>query len=342
MVENILRGALDAVIAGQDLDVDTARAVMDAIMDGSATAAQIGALLVALRMKGESVDELTGFVQSMRNHVTRVDIEHDAVDTCGTGGDGLRTFNISTAAAIVAAGAGCRVAKHGNRNASSQCGSADVLEALGVTIALDARGVRSCIDDAGIAFMFAPLFHPAMRYAAPVRRELGVRTVFNVIGPLANPAGVRRQVLGVPDTRLAERMAEVLRRLGHTHALVVSGHDGLDELGVNGPAIMYEVRDGTARRATLDPTQLGLEHASLETLRGDDPAANADIVLAILHGETGPRRDVVLLNAAAVLYIAGAVGSIAEGLQPARESIDSGAAYDCLQRLVRTSAGLAA
>jgi anthranilate phosphoribosyltransferase len=342
MPETILREALDSVVAGKDLDVDTSRAVMDAVMDGLATPAQIGALLVGLRVKGEAVDELTGFVQSLRDHVTRVELDVEAVDTCGTGGDGLNTFNISTATALVAAGAGCTVAKHGNRGASSRCGSADVLEALGVSIALDSDGVRRCVRDAGIGFMFAPLFHPAMRHAAAPRRELGVRTVFNVLGPLANPAGVRRQVLGVPDAALAERMAEVLRRLGHERALVVTGAGGLDEMGVNGVVTVHEVRDGASHTTSLDPADLGFARAGLDAISGGDAPANARIVESVLRGDSGPAREVVVLNAAAVLCVAGVVQRIDDGVQPARDAIDSGAARDCLARLVETSTAAAA
>ncbi|HKR98086.1 MAG TPA: anthranilate phosphoribosyltransferase [Candidatus Dormibacteraeota bacterium] len=342
MGDSIVRDALATVVEQRDLDVDRARAVMDAVMEGAATPAQIGALLVALRVKGESVDELTGFVQSMRDHVTHVELDADAVDTCGTGGDGLHTFNVSTSTALVAAGAGCTVAKHGNRSASSRCGSADVLEALGVTITLDADGVRRCVREAGLGFMFAPLFHPAMKHAAGPRRELGVRTVFNVIGPLANPAGVRRQLLGVPEAGLAAKMADVLRRLGHEHALVVTGTDGIDELALNGPATVHEVRDGTVRTTTLDPLDLGFQRSGLEAIRGGDPSDNARIVHEVLDGGHGPARDVVVLNTAAVLCVAGKTETVADGLQPARESIDSGAARDCLDRLIRASTAAAA
>src|SRR6202163_32321 len=236
MGEEVMRQALETVVGGRCLDGATARAVMDTMMEGKASPAQVGALVAALRTKGETVDELAGMVESMRAHATPVPLRVDAVDTCGTGGGGAGTFNISTAAALVAAGAGCPVAKHGNRAASSRCGSADVLEALGVVISLSPQGGRRCVEEAGIGFLFAPDFHPALRHVVPVRRELGIRTVFNVLGPLANPSRVRHQLIGVSNLRLAPMMAEVLHRLGHVHALVFSGHDGVDEPGAEGPA----------------------------------------------------------------------------------------------------------
>ncbi len=338
----MFRDALETVVSGCDLDVVTARRVMDEVMDGAATPAQIGALLAALRAKGECVDELTGFVESLREHADYVELDVDAVDTCGTGGDGLGTFNISTAAALVAAGGGCAVAKHGNRSASSPCGSADVLEAMGVTIALDADGVRRCVREAGIGFMFAPLFHPAMRHAAAPRRELGIRTVFNVLGPLVNPARVRRQVLGVPDAGLGAKMAEVLRRLGHEHALVVTGAGGMDELGTNGVATIHEVRAGRVTASTLDPAELGLPNASVDALHGGDAAANARGIHDVLDGAHGARRDVVALNAAAALVVGGVARDFRDGIERAREAIDSGAARERLRLLAQASAGVAA
>src|SRR5438309_9151523 len=251
--DTLLRDALERIVGGENLDIRPAQGVMDRIMDGAATPAQMGAILAALRLKGETDDELAGMVMSMRDHATRVELGVDAVDTCGTGGDGSGTFNISTAAALVVAGAGCPVAKHGNRAASSRCGSADVLEALGMTIALSPSAVRRCVECAGIGFLFAPAFHPAMRHAAPVRRELGVRTVFNVLGPLANPARVRHQALGVGAPDLAARMAGVLHRLGHRRAIVFAGPGGLDELGLAGPAHCYEVTPAGVRDFELDP-----------------------------------------------------------------------------------------
>jgi anthranilate phosphoribosyltransferase len=337
MGDEVMRQALDAVVAGRDLDMSTAHAVMDRMMDGEATPAQIGALTVALRMKGETVDELAGMVESMRKHATVVPLSVDAVDTCGTGGDGAGTFNISTASALVAAGAGCSVAKHGNRAASSRCGSADVLEALGVVISLPPDGVRRCVEEAGVGFLYAPDFHPALRHVIPVRRELGIRTVFNVLGPLASPARVRHQLIGVANGRLAPMMAEVLQRLGHVHAIVFTGPNGIDELGVGGPALCFEVtRDGVTESA-LDPADVGIEVASVDSVRGGDAETNAAIIIAVLEGATGPRRDVVLLNTAAVLVAADRVTTLRDGIAVAAESIDSGAARHALAELVRVS-----
>jgi len=332
-----VREALEAVVSGRDLDMSTARAVMDAMMEGAATPAQIGALIVALRMKGETVDEIAGMVESMRAHATVVSLSVDAVDTCGTGGDGAGTFNISTAAALVAAGAGCPVAKHGNRAASSRCGSADVLEALGVVISLPPDGVRRCVEEAGVGFLYAPDFHPALRHVIPVRRELGLRTIFNVLGPLASPAGVRHQLIGVANARLAPMMAEVLHRLGHIHALVFTGPDGIDELGVGGTAQCYEVTPDGVRESILDPGDAGIDAASLDAVRGGDAATNAAIILAVLDGAGGPRREVVLLNTAAVLVAGDRVRTLREGIEVAAVSIDSGSARRALAALVRVS-----
>jgi anthranilate phosphoribosyltransferase len=342
MGEVVMRAALEAVVSGRDLDMSTGRAVMDAMMEGAATPAQIGALIVALRMKGETVDELAGMVESMRAHATVVSLSVDAVDTCGTGGDGAGTFNISTAAALVAAGAGCPVAKHGNRAASSRCGSADVLEALGVVISLPPEGVRRCVEEAGVGFLYAPDFHPALRHVIPVRRELGIRTVFNVLGPLASPAGVRHQLIGVANGRLAPMMAEVLHRLGHIHALVFTGPDGIDELGVGGTAHCYEVTRDGVRESILDPADAGIDVASLDAVRGGDAATNASIILAVLDGAGGPHRDVVLLNTAAVLVAGNRVETLRDGIDVAAESIDTGSARNALAALVRISNEVAA
>jgi anthranilate phosphoribosyltransferase len=276
-------------------------------------------------------------VESMRDHATPVTLTVDAVDTCGTGGDGARTFNISTGAALVVAGAGCPVAKHGNRAQSSQCGSADVLEALGVAIALPAAGVQRCIEEAGIGFFFAPTYHPAMRHAAAPRRELGIRTVFNVLGPLANPARVRRQALGVADPAMAPKMGEVLRRLGHRRALVFTGPDGIDELGLSSVAHCWDVTPEQVREYDVDPAALGFSPAPLSALRGGDAASNAECIRSVLRGEPGAARDVVVLNAAAALVAAGRAEDLAAGIAPAQESIDSGAAAERLDALVRVS-----
>jgi anthranilate phosphoribosyltransferase len=291
---------------------------------------------MALRTKGETVDEIDGLARTMLAFANAVAAPAPVIDTCGTGGDRSGTFNISTIAAIVVAGAGVPVAKHGNRAASSHCGSADLLEALGVRIDLGPEGVERCLAEAGIAFMFAPVFHPAMGHAAPVRRELRVPTVFNFLGPLTNPARPFAQVVGVSDPRMLPLMAEVLARRG-TRAKVFRGADGLDELTTTGPSTVYEVTDGDARETTLDPAELGLATAALEDLRGGDAEASAAIARAILAGEPGPRRDVVLLNAAAALEVAGRAGSLVDGLPVAARSIDSGAAAATLERWAAAS-----
>ncbi len=278
----------------------------------------------------------------MRDHATPVTLPMDAVDTCGTGGDGAHTFNISSAAALVTAGAGCPVAKHGNRAASSRCGSADVFEALGVAISLPPDGVLQCIEDAGIGFFFAPAYHPALRHAAQARRELGIRTVFNVLGPLANPARVRHQALGVGDAALAPIMAEVLRQLGLHRALVFTGPDGLDELGIAGPSQCYDVTPAGVSEFSLDPRELGFEPAPLSALLGGDASDNAARVCSILEGELGPARDVVVLNAAAAIVAAGAASNFPDAVERARESIDSGKAKACLTSLVAVSNRMAA
>ncbi len=331
--------AIDKLVRGESLDTDEASGAMSEIMDGAATPAQIAALLIGLRMKGETVEEIAGLARVMRSRATPVDVgDLEVIDTCGTGGDRSGTFNISTAAAIVASAAGVPIAKHGNRAMSSKCGSADVLEALGVQINLDAEEVARCVRYAGIGFMFAPLFHPAMKYAAPVRRELGTRTVFNILGPLTNPAGARSQVLGVADAALAPKMAGVLEMLGAQHALVVHGDGGMDELSLTGPSVLYRVRAGYAtERMELAPEDVGLARASRESLLGGTAEDNATIIRSVLSGEHGPQRDVVLLNAAAALLAAEVVTSMQEGVDLAAQAIDSGAALDTLERLARFS-----
>jgi anthranilate phosphoribosyltransferase len=331
--------AIDKLVRGESLDAEQASGAMSEIMDGEATPAQIAALLVALRMKGETVEEIAGLARVMRSRATPVDVSDlEVIDTCGTGGDRSGTFNISTAAAIVAAAAGVPIAKHGNRAMSSKCGSADVLEALGVQINLDAEEVARCVRYAGIGFMFAPLFHPAMKHAAPVRRELGTRTVFNILGPLTNPAGARSQVLGVADAALAPKMAGVLELLGAQHALVVHGDGGVDELSITGPSVLYRVRAGQpTERMEVTPEELGLERAPRESLMGGTAEENAAIIRSVLSGERGPQRDVVLMNAAAALFAADVVSSMREGVELAAAAIDSGAGMETLERLARFS-----
>jgi len=328
--------ALSKVAAHEALTADEAAEAMRQVMAGEATPSQLGGLLMALRTKGETVDEVEGLARTMLGFANAVHPPTPVIDTCGTGGDRSGTFNISTIAAIVVAGAGVPVAKHGNRAASSLCGSADLLEALGVRIDLEPEGVERCLTEAGIAFMFAPVFHPAMGHAGPVRRELRVPTLFNFLGPLTNPARPFAQVVGVSDPRMLPLMAEVLARRG-TRALLFRGADGLDELTTTGPSTMFDVADGAVRESTFSPGDIGIAPASPEDLRGGDVDAGVAIARAVLGGEAGPRRDVVLLNAAAALEVAGAAGSLAEGLQLAARSVDSGAAAATLHRWVAAS-----
>jgi len=327
-----VRAALAGVIDGRTLSMDEARGAMGSVMDGEATPAQLAALLVALRMRGETVEELAGFAAAMRDRVVRVDAPEGVVDTCGTGGDGSGTFNISTTAALVVAACGVPVAKHGNRAITSSSGSADVLDALGVRIDHDAASAGEALREIGFAFMFAPGFHPAMKHAGPTRREIGVRTAFNLLGPLTNPAGARRQVIGVADPSAAPRIAAVLQMLGAERALVVGG-DGLDELPLDGSGVIYDVSPAGIERRGVDTVALGLTRAGATKLAGGSPADNATIVESVLHGEPGARRDVVLLNAAAGLVAAGRVTDLAEGIDLAALTIDAGLATELLERL---------
>ena len=332
-----LKAAIAEVINGRNLTFDQARRAMDTIMDGEATQAQIGGYLTALRMKGETVDEIAGSAHSMRAHVIGVDVPHDPgarlVDTCGTGGDGKHTFNISTTAAFVIAGLGIKVAKHGNRAASSKSGSADVLMALGGNLDLSPEQVGQCVQEVGIGFLYAINHHPAMRYAIGPRRELGQRTIFNILGPLTNPAGATHQLLGVYAPELTETMAHVLGALGSRAAFVVHGHDGLDELSTTGPNRVSRLHQGTVSTFEMDPESLGLPLAGLDDLQGGQPEENARITRDILSGaDQGPRRDVVLLNAAGILALED--NNWPAGLAQARQSIDSGAALNALERWI--------
>jgi len=335
-----IRDQIIQLIRGRDLSEDQAAEAMEEIMTGVATPAQVAALLTALHLKGETDAEIAGMARVMREKAIPVHFDGPLLDTCGTGGDGAGTFNISTTAALVAAGAGATVAKHGNRAMSSMCGSADVLEGLGVNIELDADGVVRCLHEAGVGFMFAQKFHPAMRFVGPVRREIGIRTVFNVLGPLSNPAHATYQVLGVADPALAEKLARALMLLGTRHALVVHGHGGLDELTLSGPNMVIEVRAGQPpRRYEIDAVDLGLAAAPVEALGGGDVAANVAIVRGILEGrDAGPRRDVIVLNAAAALVAADRAADLRDGLQQARASLEQGAARLRLERLIAASA----
>jgi anthranilate phosphoribosyltransferase len=335
----MIQQALQQVLDGRDLSREQTREVMDEIMSGAATPAQIGGFLVALRAKGETPDEIAGCAEAMRAHVLPVrPRREDLVDTAGTGGDGAHTINISTAAALVAAAAGAAVAKHGNRAVSSACGSADVLEALGFELEQEPKRIEQSIDELGFGFLFAPSHHPAMRHAAPVRKELATRTVFNVLGPLTNPAGARAQVVGVYSEQLVRTIAEVLVRLGARRAFVVHGAGGIDELSPVGLNLIAEVVDGSVHERTLDPeTELGLPRCSVEELRGGLPAENAAAVREVLAGADGGRRSAILLNAAGAIAAAGHAADLREGLELARNAIDSGAAADRLERLVTFS-----
>jgi len=328
--------AIAKVVRCENLTEEEAAAAFEVIMRGDATPSQISGFIVALRMKGETVDELTGFARTARAVATPIHVDGALLDTCGTGGDGLATFNISTLAAIVAAACGARVAKHGNRAASSMCGSADVLEQLGVKIDLAPEAVARCIEEAGIGFLFAPVFHPSFRFAGVPRRELGLRTVFNVLGPLCNPAGAKYQALGVADGAMAVKMAEVLVRLGVERAIVFHAADGMDELSVASPSNVIEI-DGRRQEYELDPAELGLAKAPVEAMRGAGPEENARLAREVLGGAQGPRRDVVLLNAAAALRAAGLAKDWKDGLGLAAEAIDAGRAGEVLDRWARIS-----
>jgi anthranilate phosphoribosyltransferase len=327
---------LTKIAAHEALSSDEAADAMRQVMTGEATPAQLGGLLMALRTKGETVEEIEGLARTMLEFANAVETSRPVVDTCGTGGDRSGTFNISTTAAIVVAGAGVPVAKHGNRAASSHCGSADLLEALGVKIDLDPAGVARCVEEAGIGFMFAPVFHPAFGHAGPVRRELRVPTVFNFLGPLTNPARPAAQVVGVSDPRMLPLMAEVLARRG-TRAMLFRGQDGLDELTTTGESVVFDVADGRVRETSIDPIQLGLPAAHPDELHGGDAAASAEIARSILAGDRGPRRDVVVLNAAAALVVGGRAGSVPEGLELAAATLDAGDAARALERWVEAS-----
>jgi len=333
-----LREHIRQAVEGVHLSREQSAQAMDAMLEGAAPVAQMAALLVALRMKGETPDEIAGAAQALRSRAARVEVSTDRlIDTCGTGGDSSHTFNISTAAAFVAAGGGARVAKHGNRAVSSKCGSADVLTALGVEVELSPAAVAACIDECGIGFLFAPRHHAAMRHVAPVRKELGLRTLFNLLGPLANPAGARRQLLGVYAAQLVPVLARTLAELGCDRAFVVHGHGGLDEISTSGPTVVCEVRGGAVRQFELMPEDVGVARAPLAGLRGGDAQENAASLRGVLRGEPGPRRAAVVLNAGAALAAAGVCETIPEGARLAERSIDSGAALDRLERLIRAS-----
>ncbi len=332
----MIREAIAELVEGQDLSQEGAAHVMNEIMEGEATPAQIGAFVTALRIKGETVAEITGMAQTMRGNSLKVCVNvqgENLVDTAGTGGDGQNTMNVSTAAAVVAAAAGAKVAKHGNRGASSVCGSADILEASGVKVDVGPDGVKRCIEQIGIGFMFAPTFHPAMRHAVAPRRDIGIRTAFNILGPLTNPANASAQVLGVADSSYGDKMARVLGRLGVKWAMVVYGRDGMDELSIAGPTRVWELSRGQVNSYSVTPEDAGLKRASLDDIRGGGLERNLDLFRSVLQGVPGPAQDVVVLNAAATLAVAGKAHDLRSGVSMAREAINSGAAKEKLEAL---------
>jgi anthranilate phosphoribosyltransferase len=330
----VLTAAIDALASGHDLPAERTAAVLAEIMAGNASEVETAAVLIALRTKGETVPEIAGLARTMRDFATPVRcMRQDLIDTAGTGG-GRQTFNVSTTAALIAAGAGCAVAKHGNRSATSQSGSADVLEALGVRIDLRPEDVARCIDEAGFGFMFAPSHHKATRHVVPVRKELAVRTIFNFLGPLTNPAGAARQVIGVSDPAFMETIAGAAAELGAVKALIVSSEDGLDELSVSGATRVVEVDGGELRSYTVAPEDVGLGRSAFEDVAGGPPASNADTVRRVLAGDAGPRRDLAVMNAGAAVYVAGRAGSLEQGVREAEAAIDDGRAAATLDRLV--------
>ncbi len=334
-----MKSFIAKIASGASLSRDEAYAAFDLLMSGAATPAQMGGFLLGLRVRGETLDEITGAVEVMRAKMLRVDAPTDAIDIVGTGGDGSGSLNISTAAAFVAAGAGVKVAKHGNRALSSRSGAADTLQALGVQIDLTPQAISRCIEQAGIGFMFAPAHHAAMKHVGPVRVELGTRTIFNLLGPLSNPAGVRRQMMGVFALSWIEPLAQVLGRLGTTHAWVVHGCEGLDEITTAGETHVVEWTHGQIRRFSVTPEEVGLTRSSHEALKGGDASYNANALRRLLAGEFGAYRDAVLMNAGAGLVIADRVGSLADGVQMAAQALDSGAAQQALDRLILLSNG---
>jgi anthranilate phosphoribosyltransferase len=336
MPNQVLTEAIDRVAAGEDLGADEAARVLQEVMRGEASEAQTAAFLIALRTKGETVSEIAGLARAMRELAVRVEADGDLIDTAGTGG-GRPTFNVSTTAAFIAAGAGCRLAKHGNRSATSQCGSADVLEALGARIDLDPDAVADCIGSVGFGFMFAPRHHQAMRHVVPVRKELAVRTIFNLLGPLTNPAGARHQVIGVSDVSYLETIAAALGELGTETALVVSSADGLDEFSASGPTRVVELKAGKLDSYDVTPEQVGLEPASDGAVGAGNPEQNARVLRGVLGGEPGTERSLAVLNAGAAIYVGGAAETIAAGVRRAEEAVDSGAARDVMERFVERS-----
>jgi anthranilate phosphoribosyltransferase len=337
----MIKEVIETLVSGRSLNFEQASGAMEEMMSGEATPSQIAAFITALRIKGETVDEIAGLASVMRAKAVPVVVTPPTVDTCGTGGDSSSTFNISTAAAFVAAGAGLKVAKHGNRAMSSRCGSADVLEALGINISLGAGAVAECIEKVGISFIYALVFHPAMKYAAAPRREVGIRTVFNILGPLTNPAGAECQVIGVASEELGGKIASALHRLGTTHSLIVHGTNGLDEISINGKSLVWEIsKDKVLPPYEVSPGYFGFREAKLAEIAGGTPDDNARILRRLLAGETGPKRDAVVMNAAAALVAGNRASDLKEGAHIAEEVIDSGQALEKLNRLIKLSQSL--
>ena len=337
----MIKEAIEALVNGRSLTFGQSTSVMDEIMDGEATPAQVAAFVTALRIKGETVDEIAGLATVMQARATPVRVTSPVVDTCGTGGDGSSSFNISTTAAFIAAGAGLKVAKHGNRAMSSHCGSADVLEALGVRIELNAKAIAQCLETIGIGFMYAPSFHPAMKYAAAPRREIGIRTVFNILGPLTNPARAKFQVIGVPSRELGEKIASVLHRLGTEHSLVVHGADGMDEISISGKSLVWDINQHRVSPPfEVSPEDLGFMKASVTQIRGGTARQNARILRGILSGEVGVRRNIVIMNAGAALVAGNKASDLKEGICIAENTIDSGKAMAKLDELIKLSQSL--
>ena len=330
----MIKNAIATLVSGRSLTEEESVLVMEEIMEGKATPAQLGAFLTALRIKGETAAEITGLANVIRAKATKVKISGPVIDIVGTGGDSADTFNISTTATFVAAGAGLKVAKHGNRATSSRCGSADVLEALGIRIDMNAEQVRRCIDEIGVGFMFAQAFHPAMKYAAAPRREIGIRTVFNILGPLSNPAGAGTMVLGVADKTILEKMATTLKNLGLTRALVVRGEDGVDEITISTKTEVYELVNGVIKHYLIAPEDFGLSRATIAEVKGGNAAENAALLCGILTGDTGPKRDIVLMNAAAALFATGMVSELKDGIPLAAKAINNRSAMKKLEQLI--------
>lgn len=337
-MSNSIHAALEQVLTNKDLSSEQMESTMNTIMQGEATPAQIAGFIIALRMKGETVDELAAAARVMRNLSTKVDISVEPlVDTCGTGGDGQKTFNISTASSLVAASAGVNIAKHGNRSISSKSGSADVLETLGVKLDLTPEQIAKCVEEIGIGFMFAPMHHSCMKHAIGPRKELGVRTLFNLLGPLTNPAGAERQVLGVFDRRWLEPLARVLASLGTQHALVINADDGLDEITISGGTEICELKQGEVTSYRVTPEDFEMQTSELDAIRVENAEDSAKMILALLEGNPGPSADIVCLNAGAAIYVAGKCDSLKEGVSLARQQLSSNAAYEKLQQLIKLS-----